>query len=477
LSIHLKVNKKLERFLTTSKPLKIAVGGRGSGKSIAIGDMLTFKMATEQADIYCLREYQDSISDSVHRVLKGSVVDRIGLEGWDIQENKIVAPNGAQTAYKGAARNPDSIQSAQGYKYSWFEEAHRASQTSLDKLLPTILRNPGAECWFSANPQSSADAFSKRFINPYLSELEANGFYEDDLHLIVVVNWRDNPWWNDEQEALRSWDYANLSRAKYDWIWEGKFNDQVEDSTIKAEWFDAAVDAHEKLNITPTGAVVASHDPADEGNDSKAYAIRKGILFTDVGEIDAPDGNESCDIATAKAIDANADLFVWDADGMGALLRRQIGESFEGIKCELRAYRGSHEVEDKKAMYDGLGSLGNSDKPKTNGDTFYNKRAQYGIKLAQRFYNTYQAVNGKYTDPDTLISISSDIKLLGKLRSEVCRVPTKPNGAGKIQLMSKVDMKKKYGIDSPGMYDCLVMAQELPTQMAAHKKINFQAWG
>jgi len=175
LSIHLKVNKKLERFLTTSKPLKIAVGGRGSGKSIAIGDMLTFKMATEQADIYCLREYQDSISDSVHRVLKGSVVDRIGLEGWDIQENKIVAPNGAQTAYKGAARNPDSIQSAQGYKYSWFEEAHRASQTSLDKLLPTILRNPGAECWFSANPQSSADAFSKRFINPYLSERKRSG--------------------------------------------------------------------------------------------------------------------------------------------------------------------------------------------------------------------------------------------------------------------------------------------------------------
>ena len=64
----------------------------------------------------------------------------------------------------------------QGYLRSWFEESHRASQESLDKLLPTIIRNPGAKCIFTANPQSSGDAFSQRFIVPYLSELEANGF-------------------------------------------------------------------------------------------------------------------------------------------------------------------------------------------------------------------------------------------------------------------------------------------------------------
>ena len=53
----LKINKKLEYFLTKPKQLKIAIGGRGSGKSIGIGDALTFKMATEKADIYCLREF------------------------------------------------------------------------------------------------------------------------------------------------------------------------------------------------------------------------------------------------------------------------------------------------------------------------------------------------------------------------------------------------------------------------------------
>ena len=164
---HLRVNRALEPVLTAKQQIIVIVGGRGSGKSIGIGDILTMKMATEKADIYCLREFQDSINDSVHRVFVGSVQERLDLVGWTVQENKIIAPNGAYTTYKGAARNPDSMQSAQNYKYSWFEEAHRASQASIDKLLPTILRNKGAKCIFTANPQSSGDPFSQRFITPY----------------------------------------------------------------------------------------------------------------------------------------------------------------------------------------------------------------------------------------------------------------------------------------------------------------------
>jgi phage terminase large subunit len=473
---NLQVNKKLEKVFNATQPIIVIIGGRGSGKSIGIGDILTFKMATEKADMYCLREFQDSVTDSVHRVFKDSIQKRLKLEGWTIQENCVISPEGATTKYKGANRNPDSIQSSQGYKYSWFEEAHRASQDSIDKLLPTILRNPGAKCIFTANPQSSADPFSQRFITPYLSELEANGIYEDDMHLIIVVNWRDNPWWNEEQESLRQWDYDNLTRSKYDWMWEGKFNDTIEDAIIQPEWFDAAIDAHLALNIKPTGAVVTTFDPADMGGDSKGYASRKGILYTDVDEIVAKDGNVACDIATDRAIEANSDLFVWDGDGMGALLRKQIGESFAGIKCELRMYKGSNAVEDKKAIWDNLKSFSSKDRPKTNEDMLKNKRTQYYMKLAKRFENTYRAVVKKeYIDPDSIISISSDIKMLQKLRAEVCRIPRKPNGTGKIQLMSKEEMKAKLKIDSPGMADCLAMGEEVPDLIKDTKPIEFES--
>jgi phage terminase large subunit len=138
-------------------------------------------------------------------------------------------------------------------------------------------------------------------------------------------------------------------------------------------------------------------------------------------------------------------------------------------------YRGSNEVEDKNARYDGLDSLGSKDKPKTNGDTFYNKRAQYYMKLAQRFYNTWLAVEKKqYIDPDSIISISSEIKLIDKLRSEVCRIPRKQNGAGKIQLMNKKEMKDKYDIDSPGMADCLAMGEEQPEFRKKKTKLTFE---
>lgn len=452
----MKVNKKLAPFLTKSKPLKIAIGGRGSGKSIGFGDMFTMKMETEQADIYCLREYQDSISDSVHRVFKGSVQDRLQLDGWTILENKIIAPCGAQTTYKGAARNPDSIQSAQGYKYSWFEEAHRASEQSLDKLIPTIIRNPGAECWFSANPQSSGDAFSKRFINPYLKQLEKDGYYEDDIHLIIVVNWRDNPWWNEEQERLRRWDYEHQPRAKYDWVWEGKFNDTVENSIIKPEWFDAAIDAHVVLGFKPVGAIVAAHDPSDMGEDAKGYALRHGSVVLDARDKDTGDVNEGCDWALDLAIKNDVDHFTWDCDGLGVSLKRQVEAAFSGKKIEATMFKGSESPERPDVIYQGTD---NSDrrKEKTNKQTFKNKRAQYYTALRDRFYNTYRAVVKKeYVDPDTMISLSSDIGNLAGLRAEVCRIPLKDNGGGFIQIMSKIEMKKQ-GIQSPNMADCLMM--------------------
>ena len=54
--------------------------------------------------------------------------------------------------------------------------------------------------------------------------IECKGGYEDDMHLIIMINWRDNPW-HGELEAQRVWDFENRSRAEYDHIWEGAFND------------------------------------------------------------------------------------------------------------------------------------------------------------------------------------------------------------------------------------------------------------
>jgi phage terminase large subunit len=472
----LRVNKKLEKFLTTKKQIKVAIGGRGSGKSIGIGDMLTLKMATEEADIYCLREFQDSISDSVHRVFVDSVEDRLNLEGWGITQNRITAPNGAITTYRGASRNPDSIQSAQGFKYSWFEEAHKMSQASIDKLLPTILRNPGAECWFSANPQSSADPFSQRFIVPYQKFLDRDGFYEDDLHLVIVINWRDNPWWNEEQESLRAWDRENLPRAKYDWIWEGKFNDEVDGSIIKAEWFDAAIDAHKLPHLEslfkPRGAVVAAHDPSDTGNDDAGFAIRHGSIIEHVSSMANGEIDEKCDWATGLALKQRCDWFIWDGDGMGTGLKRQVADNLEGTRTKWHMFKGSlsgsgQDNADDIYMHES-GVAG--EMQFTYAESFKNNRSQYYINLADRFYNTYRVVvKGEYADPDDMISLNSEgIENIAALRSEICRIPRKPNPGGLEQIMSKQDMAKLQ-IASPNMSDSVMMTMWKPKARTANR--------
>lgn len=456
----LKVNYKLLPFLTKPQPIKVAYGGRGSGKSIGLCDMAIMKMESRRIDVYCLREFQESIRDSIHRTLSMSI-NRLELDGWDVQETKIISPFGNETTYKGAARNATSIQGAENYLLSIFSEAHTASQESIDRLLPTILRKPGAQCWFEANPQSSADPFSERFINPYKEIIDRQGFYEDDLHYIVSVNWRDNPWWNEEQERLRAWDYEHLDRAKYDWIWEGAFNDSVENSIIKSEWFDACIDAHlnPKFNGAwqPKGMKLAAFDPSDTG-DAKGFAYRHGNVFLDVSDKDSGDADDGMRWALDKTHSLGIDDFTFDYSGIGSGMAGAIKASLEPKRIKVIAFNGGEGVENPEQV-----AISHDGKSKKNKDLFINKRAQYYWRLYELCYNTYRCiVKGQYVDPADMISFSSEIKSMTRLRAEVCRIPRVPRGDGVIQIMSKKDMLKK-GIASPNMADAVMMLMYKPT--------------
>jgi len=468
-NIDLRITEGVAWLMSKPKRIKIAVGGRGSAKSTGIADAMIV-YADQGQRICATREFQNSIDDSVHENLRIEI-ERLNVEGFEVRATDIKTHSGGEIFYKGLARNITSLKSLSGVKKLWIEEGESVSDKSLKVLTPSI-RSTAAdsgdeppEIWISMNRDSRGDAIAKKYLERSENELAKCGRYEDDLIMVVQLNYTDNPWFPPELEQERADDKENLSADEYDHIWGGQYYETVDRAIIKKAWFDAAIDAHIKLGITPTGAVIATHDPADEGPDPKGYACRKGIYYDDITEIgEKDDGNDACDEATEMAINANADLFVWDGDGMGALLRRQIAESFKGIKCELRMYRGSNEVEDKKTKFEGLQSMNRKDKTKTNAEAFFNKRSQYYIKLAKRFENTYRAVIKKeYINPDEIISINSKILLLNKLRSEVCRIPRKPNGAGKIQIMSKKEMMDKYKIKSPNMADCLAMGEELPT--------------
>ena len=63
---------------------------------------------------------------------------------------------------------------------------------------------------------------------------------------------------------------------------------------------------------------------------------------------------------------------------------------------------------------------------------------------------------GEYIDPDELIFLPKDHKLIDQLRTEICRLPIKPHPAGKLALMPKQEMAKPpLSLPSPNLADAL----------------------
>lgn len=452
---------KLLPVLTKPKRIKILVGGRGSAKSTSVADAwLRFCYQGER--LCAARMYQNSIDESVHSMLQGRMRTlRIPPGEMRATRTRIVSNRGGEIFYKGLARNIDSLLSMHGVKRFWVEEAATVTEPVLNKLLPT-LRESGSEFWFTLNRGRSTDAFSKRLLRPYEKELKRNkGVYEDDNILIVEINYWENPWFPPELEQQRQMDKMTLSPAEYEHVWHGAYADAVPLAIIQPDWFDACVDAHLKLGIQPQGVEVVAFDPADSG-DNKVLAHRHGIVIKNVLYRSGSDGdvNDATDWALAYAIRHRADCFIWDGDGLGLSLRRQVEQALLGKKTEIRMFRGSQAPDFPDRAYEPIEqeiATADDRRRQTISELVTNKRAQYYLYLRDRVLRTYLAVTkGIYTDPEKLISFSSEIEDLDLLRSEICSVPRKENLSGRFQVATKAEMKKK-DISSPDGADAVMM--------------------
>ena len=68
--------------------------------------------------------------------------------------------------------------------------------------------------------------------------------------------------------------------------------------------------------------------------------------------------------------------------------------------------------------------------------------------------------------PWQLISFSSECENLSGLRSELCRLPIKPNPNG-FELYTKAEMRNKFKVRSPNLADCVMMTENESYRMNA----------
>lgn len=226
------------------------------------------------------------------------------------------------------------------------------------------------------------------------------------------------------------------------------YSASVEGVVIPASWVRAAIDAHIKLGIVPSGSRTGALDVADEGSDNNAFCGRHGILLEKLDEWSGK--NSTIFKTTERAINLagqyGCSVLQIDKDGLGA---GSVGDAEEikkrsRIKMEILGYRGSESpVDPDKEWFSG----------RKNADYFRNKKAQSWWHLRALFENTYNwVVEGKQCDPEDIISIDSRISSKTKLVSELSQATYCINQTGKIEID-----KSPNGTKSPNLADSVVM--------------------
>lgn len=222
--IKISIPEKAIFLLKEKSRYKVLYGGRGSAKTMSIGLALIIKAFQKKTRVLCARQVQNSIADSVHKVLR-DCIEMLHLEIYfRVTRDSITCIlNGSEFIFKGIKSNVSEIKSLQGVNICWVEEAESVTQESWDILIPTI-REDESEIWVSFNPNMKTDATYEMFVTN-----------KPDDCISVPMNYPDNPFFPDvlrkEMEFCKSINYP-----KYEHIWLGIPNSEA-GNLIKMDYF------------------------------------------------------------------------------------------------------------------------------------------------------------------------------------------------------------------------------------------------
>lgn len=275
---------------------------------------------------------------------------------------------------------------------------------------------------------------------------------------IFIMDWSDHP------EKSREWYERRKAKARADGLLhvfakeiDRDYSAAVEGVIIPSEYVVAAIDAHKKLGIEPSGPFVSGLDVADGGTDSNAQTIRRGVLAFFLDEWAEKDTASTARRALANCKGLSPVEFNYDNIGIGS-----------GVKSEINNQREKGNVPNKGITFSGWNAgarpldpsqpIDPKDKSSpTNRDFYANLKAQAWWNVGQLFYKTFRALNEpdfEWTEDD-IISISSEIdpNLLRRLQKELSQ-PT----IGRTAHMKLIVNKMPEGTKSPNLADSFVEA-------------------
>lgn len=226
---------KIRWVMSRPSRYKVLEGGRGGAKSYSFANCAIARACQEKIRFLCTRETQNSIKDSVHRLIS----DRINATGLSelfvIRNEMIESKSGSQFFFKGLHHNISEIKSMEGIDVVWVEEAEKVSEDSWITLIPTI-RKDGSEIWVSFNAESEQSATYKRFLKNTPPDCRR-----------AHVTFRDNRYFPEVLRREMEYD-KRVDHDKYLHIWEGQIKHYAEDLIFKGKLevdceFETPIDA------------------------------------------------------------------------------------------------------------------------------------------------------------------------------------------------------------------------------------------
>jgi len=410
----------------------ILEGGRGGGKTETLGQMFVLNSMHDGADVLCLREIQNSMSDSVYKVIV-EWIDTLELnEYFYILKTEIVnKQSGARFIFKGMKGSAEhsSIKSLKGFKYVWYEEAQTASKASWEMLNPTI-REKGRRFYFSMNPDTVDDVIPK-----YVGHLEKT--------LRIHINYYDNPYC---PEVLI--DQANQCKEffpeEFDHVWLGKpRGDGDRQTVISQSLLMQCVDAHETLG-NADGFCYGGLDLAAgelKKNDKNAFSVIQGPVIRLSEEWRSGDLAAVANHVNDIGRDMNVTRLYYDAVGVGGFAEKtlvSVDPSFGVVP-----FMGQHSVHGAKKYY-----IRSRMAKIQNKDFFKNLKAQMWWNLRLRAENTVRLLRGfKTLRPEYYLSFdSTGIQNLDTLIRELSQATWREDDSGRI-LIDKTPADYKVVID------------------------------
>jgi len=382
---------------------KVLVSGRASGKSVAAADAAITFMVKYPVKILQVRQFMNSIADSSYQ----QVVDRIedhGIEHlFEIQKNKIICTTtGAEMIFRGLERNITSVKSIANVDIVIAEEAETINAESWRILIPTIMRNKGAEMWILLNPRLPSDATAFEFLSdhPPKGTVYMRANYEENPYLPQSML--------DDIAQMKEHDYK-----RYLHVYRGQFLDVGDMKVFPYELLKAAIN---RTTNHSDELKIAALDVARFGSDSSVLCIRHGNVVQGFNTWKGKNTVELTRLVADIALAEDIKTLVVDAGGLGAGVVDQL-ESMLGNTCRILEFTGASKADDSR---------------------YYNARAETHFK-AKEWLDT-----GCIPVHDDLVAEASSIEY-----------KFAPNH--KILIEKKEDFKKRTGGTSPDTLDAFSM--------------------